>query len=471
MIAQPIALTMAIFGAATTLQTGSRAGAFSLALGGILLAGISASGWLKTESRQGSVKLNSLTRSRLLPIGLTAILSLFLAFALNSHLKRALFDADIEKIYDSIELAKATLNFPWLGTGRGASATISSYYVEKNLLFFKYIESFPLSWCLEWGLFAGLYACVSFILVLLPQRLQLRRSWLAISLWVGLCVLLLQNLFDIALELYAPTALLVTSIGYLLGRRAASTGATRFEQRIQNQKLIPILMLMIGSTMGLTGLLEKPDLRGLRASLFQRVKDLKNPNDSTHSAPMLLKDIAQAARTYPAERRFLVLAALTQHQISGAKKDADFHYLSELLRRSPDFAQAHLLTGHLLASQGATEQALLEFKKAYVSQPATAYVIARYALKLTQSYELLQQTIPNHLDGANLAAALAKSAPASNGPLKLRLLKKAHELNPQNEPYRINYALLNAQQFIQLGEEHFNSPEGNAIPVLLLLSV
>ncbi|MFS8067907.1 MAG: O-antigen ligase family protein, partial [Byssovorax sp.] len=179
------------------VTSASRAGVFALPLGVLALALIT--------RRQTGAGTAGRSLSIWIMVGAAAAGGTVLA-ALGGTRSTwtELYARDLSKI-EMLLWAKPLLrDHPFFGIGRGAFESVFPVYrlVPGNLVF-THAENFPAQWASEWGVPVTLAAFVAFGLAFSPKRLGVDRSAVAAGAWMGVAVLLLQNMFDLALEVPA----------------------------------------------------------------------------------------------------------------------------------------------------------------------------------------------------------------------------------------------------------------------------
>src|SRR5882724_4401501 len=88
------------------------------------------------------------------------------------------------------------------GVGRGSFESVFPAYrsVPGNVVF-THAENFPAQWLAEWGFPVALLAMVGFAWCMRPRATGIHRNTPAASVAVGIAIVLLQNLFDLGMEI------------------------------------------------------------------------------------------------------------------------------------------------------------------------------------------------------------------------------------------------------------------------------
>jgi hypothetical protein len=133
-----------------------------------------------------------------------------------------LYSKDFQKLEMMLRVKPLVADYAWLGIGRGAFESVFPAYrtVPGNIVF-THAESFPAQWLSEWGVPAGALGMIAFAFAFTPARVGALRSAVAAGVWAGTFALLVQNLFDLGLEIPGVT------IGLSMAPwRSARSGAT-----------------------------------------------------------------------------------------------------------------------------------------------------------------------------------------------------------------------------------------------------
>src|SRR5262249_42314295 len=111
-----------------------------------------------------------------------------------------LYQKDLSKL-EMVSWARPLLrDHPWFGVGRGAFESVFPVYrLSPGNLVYTHAENFPVQWAAEWGIPVALAALVALGWAFAPARLGVTRSAASAGGWVGVLILLLQNMVDLAL--------------------------------------------------------------------------------------------------------------------------------------------------------------------------------------------------------------------------------------------------------------------------------
>lgn len=381
----------------------SRGGLLVLPLGLALFA-------LLSWRRRGRRRLGGRERSRAVwllgaAIGGGALLA---ALAATDHTLTEIADDNLDKL----SLFRATLPLladHWLfGIGRGAFETVFPAYREApGNIVFTHAENFVIQWAAEWGIPVAALALGALGVALRPGKIALRGSTAAVGAWVGCVVLLAQNLFDLGLEVPGVTIALTATLGALWGeahperRRhevpAEEPGAARW-------RALGLPACAAASGLALVALMARfgardvdHDRRALRA--------LSDAGAVSGAGWERFRGELRAAMLrHPAEPYFPLLGAVVASQ---GRSESPLPWLQRTLERSRRHGRAHLLLAEVLASRGATEQALLSLRLAVEDDPRVTSTAAGLALQWTRRWEDLLRAVPEGAAGAEMLERLA----------------------------------------------------------------
>jgi Flp pilus assembly protein TadD len=379
---------------------------------------------------------------RLLALGLVAggaAASAGLALRFESW--HRLEDASLEKL-NLLEwgsrLARAQGS---LGIGRGAFGSVSFAYAgEGRNVAYDHAENVLVQWASEWGLPVTLLALLALGYALWPlaRRSSLRSPTGRCGL-VGCCVLLLQNLIDLGLEIPAVAAALACALGGLAGtlQRPASSQGTQPSSALALAPSSRVLLLgslltsvaLVAALLGGSELLPR-----LRQQLYAQL----GRSAQGRPSPEFWTELRKAMLAFPADPYFPLLgssAALSAH------KNA-LPWITRALERSPQHAESHLQLARILKARGATDQALVALRHALELDAGQAKPALNLLLSWELSPTLLRQAVPAGAAGAPLARLLALRSedPAT----RLQWLEEAVAREPADaeSQYRLALELL-----------------------------
>ncbi|MGK4001917.1 O-antigen ligase family protein [Sorangium sp. So ce1036] len=381
----------------------SRGGLLVLPLGLALFA-------LYSWRRRGRRRLGGRERRRAawllgVAIGGGALLA---ALAATNHTLTEIADDNLDKL----SLFHSTLPLladHWLlGIGRGAFETVfPAYRRAPGNIVFTHAENFVIQWAAEWGIPAAALALGALGVAFRPGKIALRGSTAAVGAWVGCVVLLAQNLFDLGLEVPGVTIALTATLGSLWGeahperrRREAPAeepGAARW-------RALGLPACAAASGLALVALMVRfgardvdHDRRALRA-----LSDADAASGAGWGA--FRGELRAAMLRHPAEPYFPLLGAVVAMK---GRSESPIPWLQRTLERSRRHGRAHLLLAEVLASRGATEQALLSLRLAVEDDPRVTSAAARLALQWARRWEELVRAVPEGEAGAEMLERMA----------------------------------------------------------------
>ena len=401
-----IALGITSVGAVAVIAA-SRGGVLALLLGLVLLALLLAFG------DHGSTGSNLPKRNAaLLLAGSVGGGALFAALGSTRETWSELYDKNLLKVR-MLAWAKPMIADYWsLGVGRGAFESVfPAYRIYSEHLTFTHAENFPAQWMAEWGLPVALVALASFAWFLRPAAIGLRRSIFAAGVAVGIASLLLQNLFDLGLEVSSICIALAMAFGSIWGGWEGSAKVRRLVDTETAGRPVyagwPIVLaigaIVLLATIPLQSL---HDVAQDRDDLHDRFRSWIAQRTSS-GKESLLADLRDAMKLHPAEPYFPLLAAETMW-LGGARENP-LPALARSLERASQNGRGHLLLAEILAATGARSQARLELRLAVVDEPALAGPAAQLAVRSGTTAQELLETVPHGQQGVGLLDALYAS--------------------------------------------------------------
>lgn len=322
------------------------------------------------------------------------------------------------------------------GIGRGAFASVFSAYQEpgKNMMF-EHAENFPIQWAAEWGVPVTALALLGIVWCLRPlfssrsHKSPLRRCAL-----VGVGVLLLQNLADLALEIPAVVALLCCVLGAVVGtaQRESETNGGQTDDVVGGHILLASSALtFVCSGLALAFGSESP--ARLRHDLFDEL--------ATHpGAPSAAfwKDLELAVRAFPAEPYFPLLGS----SAALAAGTNPLPWIARALERNPGSAPTQLQLARILRARGATSQALGALRTAIELDPSLVASVPILAHEWRLDIADFEGAVPLGKQGAPLLMLLADRT--QDRTRRLQLLETALTRDPgaTDVHYRIAWELL-----------------------------
>lgn len=391
---------------AVLITSGSRGGVIALLFGLIAMAILQRrSGERSGRSGEGAPRVPRAVWLLGVAAGGGALLA---ALGGTQSVWAELYDQNYQKVEMLRWTAPMIRDYTWLGIGRGAFESVfPAYKITPGNIVYTHAENFPLQWASEWGAPVAILALVAFGRAFSPSNLGARRSSVAAGAWIGLAVLLLQNLFDLALEIPAVGIAICTALGALWGdarRRKLPRQDSRGPGAEGPSSPSPVLRARVAASITtVVGVLAvaaaliagRRDLAGDRDALraAYAVADLRRPEERAR----LRGELRGAILRRPADPYFPLLGALLAWR--GRDQEA-IPWLQRTLEREPMSGRAHLLLADVLEGRGAKSQALLELRLAVESDPALFAPAAQTAVRWTRSYEELLRAVPAGRTGA-----------------------------------------------------------------------
>ncbi|XXX75072.1 O-antigen ligase family protein [Sorangium sp. So ce134] len=297
----------------------------------------------------------------------------------------------------------------WLfGVGRGAFETVfPAYRQSPGNIVFTHAENFVIQWAAEWGIPAAAAALVALGIAFRPGKLALRGSTAALGAWVGCAVLLVQNLFDLGLEVPGVTIALTATLGSLWGeahRERPRRDAPADEPASAGWRPWREAACAAAAGVALVALMTRfgfrdvdHDRRALRA--------LSDAGAASGAGwPRFRDELRAAMLRHPAEPYFPLLGAVTALQ---GRTESPIPWLQRTLERSRRHGRAHLLLAEVLASRGAKEQALLSLRLAVEDDPDVVGAAAGLARQWTQRWDELLRAVPDGKAGVEMLERMA----------------------------------------------------------------
>lgn len=389
-LARPLALCLPVLGVGVLL-TGSRAATVSITLGLVVFA------VLLVAQRPGARPGLALT------LGGTALVVLALGVAgAGERTWEVLGNASLAaKARVWVWALPLVRDFPWFGVGRGAFETAFLPYrqpIERNLTtVYAQAENFPLQWVTDWGIPIGLAALVAFgVLGVRPLR-RARRNPLAAGLVVGLLALLLQNLADLALELFAVGAAALVA---LAGADDAldEPNARSFRTALPGVVAVAVWALIVS----VSGARPVHVDRRLAAARYAALGPSRAAADEFDAF------LAGLMRRHPGEAYFPLIGAAEAARVG---RDP-LPWLGRALERSPLDGNAHLMLADALAQRGARVQSLLHSRLAALYDGVLRErALAQIAARVRSAAELEDAFPPDMPGSALLEEVCDKLAP------------------------------------------------------------
>ena len=319
-----------------------------------------------------------------------------------------LYAKDVSKI-EMLLWAKPLLrDHPFFGIGRGAFESVFPVYrlVPGNLVF-THAENFPAQWASEWGIPVTLAAFVAFGWAFAPKQLGVGRSAVAAGAWMGVAVLLLQNMFDLALEVPAIVIAAATILGSLRG-----DGRRRHIPRTANDTAsprdwsLPAAVAVAVSGLALVAFASHyraTDVASDRAALraaYEAEGNLQYPEEVAR-----VRNLVRATMLrHPAEPYFPLIGALVAVR---ARDASPMPWLQHTLERGQVNGRAHLLLAEFLGGHSAKKQALFELRLSVENDSGLAGPAAKTLVRWTREYDEIMTAVPAGLMGVRMLDQVA----------------------------------------------------------------
>jgi len=430
---------------AVSVLAASRGGVLGLGLGVLLFAALV---WVsRSGNHQDGKAVQRGVRRRTVMAGIVAMGGgvLLAIVGGNEATWNELWDSNAEKLRFaewSIPLVK---DFPLFGAGRGAFESVfPAYRPATGNVAYASPENFVIQWIIEWGAPAAGIAMVVLINSYRRARAENPASTVRTGAWVGIGVLLLQNLVDLALEVPAIVILTCAVLGSLYRepgralvapskREAEEPGAPRRHRRIAFPRLGRRALAFAISTGGVLAIGSAAAYghypldaeRGHLQAFYQGMR----PDDPAALATFKQK-LRQAVLRHPAEPYFPLLGAIATNR---TQADNPMPWIAMALERDPVNGRAHFVLAEILAKKGSTLQALMELRLAAEHEPGLVWVTAQPALRLTQDADMLERAVPDGPKGAMALLALSSAASGSDRhELRFKLLRRALARDPHS---------------------------------------
>jgi tetratricopeptide (TPR) repeat protein len=337
-----------------------------------------------------------------------------------------LYDKNLEKLGMITSTKSLISDHLWLGIGRGAFESVfPAYRAGAGNIVFTHAENFPAQWMSEWGVPVGLAAMCAFAWFFRPSGMGLRRSSIAAGAWIGVFIVLVQNLLDLGLELPALSIAVAAALGSIWGdhkrRGVPRIGTVQIRWRDATPAL-KTLVICVGLVL-LTAVLATS-----RVGIYEVSRD----KDELHQTFSQLdvgdlagvrrfrEDLKEAILRHPAEPYFPLLGA---NAANSAKDISPLPWITRTLERASVNGYAHLLLADILASKRVSSQALMELRFAANDDPGLSPLTATRALSLTRDFDELMRSVPA---GSKGVPALENLARQLNRPADEDLRERIH---------------------------------------------
>jgi hypothetical protein len=426
---------------AVSVLAASRAGVLGLGLGVMLFAALV---WVAGSDRRERAKLRG-DGTRLFNTLGPAIVALGggLLLAVTGASEATwteLWDSNVEKLRVAAWSAPLIRHFPLFGVGRGAfESAFPAYRPASGNVVYAYPENFVVQWIAEWGIPVALLAVVAIIALYRSRPPSDMPDKVRIGAWVGMGVLLLQNLVDLALEVPAIVILACAVLGSLYAtgsippgsrpsdpRSSGTSGTVRRVRRWllgRGRRRLPAFAFFgLGSVAFVLAMPSRGRSVSDERSELHAVYERTSSWDQGAFEGFKQKLRAAMVR-HPAEPYFPLIGAIAAYRTKGINP---MPWIAAALERDPSSGRAHLVLADILGSKRAVSQALMELRLAVEGEPNLNWAAGQSAVHLTHDVELLERAAPDGAGGAPVLLGIASAAGGNdNHCLRMTLLNHA----------------------------------------------
>jgi tetratricopeptide (TPR) repeat protein len=378
------------------VRSASRAGVAVLPIGVVALAIL-----VRAARNRGGARSASRTPEWVLG-AIIAGGTLFAVLGATPAVWSELFNKNLAKL-DIVRWARPLVHdYAWLGVGRGAFESVFSAYRSDpgQHVIFTHIENFPAQWAAEWGLPVTVIALGALGWMFRPGKMGVLESAVFAGPWIGVAVLLAQNLLDLGLEIPGVSIAAAMTLGSIWGdprrrrgRHTPSRIATALGLRSRVWLAAPCALGLAAIVLSVRS--GAHDVGGDRAALraaYERLEPSDRPGVLAFRG-----ELRAAMLRHPADYYFPLLGA---SQAWRSRAESPIPWLQRSLERAPINGRAHLLLGEVLMSRGAKRQALFELRLAAEHDVATLARAAELAASWTSDFDELLLAVPVGVRGA-----------------------------------------------------------------------
>jgi tetratricopeptide (TPR) repeat protein len=352
-----------------------------------------------------------------------------------------LYDKNLEKLAMISWTKPLIRDHPWFGIGRGAFESVFPLYrAYIGNMVFTHAENFPAQWISEWGIPVALAAMGALGWIFRPGSMGVRRSSICAGAWIGVFILLAQNMLDLALEVPAVSIAMAGTLGSIWGdyKRRRTTRVSGWSMRWHDSTQaaaagMVVTGLLVGVAVFATTKTGVREVGRDKDELYERLLHLETKDRLAVAA--FRKDLKEAMLRHPAEPYLPLLGAITARSVRDMNP---MPWIQRTLERSAVNGPAHILLADILAGHQATSQALMELRLAVNDDPGFATIAAAKASALTHDFDELMRSVPAGTVGVVALESLASrmSAPGETS-LRERLEREALARDPNRpEPHR-----------------------------------
>ncbi|MBI4706275.1 MAG: lipid A core--O-antigen ligase [Deltaproteobacteria bacterium] len=373
------------------VTTGSRGGVALLPVGVLVLAVI-----VTLSRRRRGHSSSSVRRARLVMVLAVAFGVVLALLGGTSGTWKEIFDENLDKLGMLLWVRPLVSEFRWLGVGRGAFESVFPAFQQgtgtgAGSIVYTHAENFPAQWLAEWGVPVTAVALVALCWLFRPGRLGVGRSAVAAGAWLGVLLVLVQNMVDLGLEIPGLCVGVAVVLGSLWGDQSrvltpkgASLRSARVARWIGVAALAGALAVAAAARTGLD------DLGADRARVKQSLLEQPRPRSALERR-RIRAALRAAMQRHPAEPYFPLMGALLAWQ---EHDQSPMPWLQRALERSLRNGKAHLLLAQVLHEHGAKRQALMELRLAVQNDSGLVGPAAALGVAWTRETEGLLLTVP-----------------------------------------------------------------------------
>ena len=410
---RPIAASVALVLAATSVWQGSRGGVGAFALGCVLAVVLGVYTKRRFESGRATVAILAVC---------TTAAAVMVSLSLSDLARDRLVSRELVKVAvakTSLQLITAS---PWFGVGRGGFESVYSSVREgASYVTFTHPEDIVIQWFVEWGVPVSVAGALLVGWALRPQLL-LRAVRPAVGAWVAVVITVLHDLVDFHLEVPGVVALLIPCVAIVVRTRSSSSSRDAPNPRETFSWARPAAVAVVVGTLTAIGFASSEVNHSLaeeRRTLSAMAVDTTVSRDQFH-------DVARASMLrYPSEP-FLPLMVAVRAQVSG--EGSVVPGVARALERSPRFGRAHFVLARSLRANHAA-QARLEYRLAYEYDEELRAQTVKEVGRLIDDSQTALELVPGGESGVEmleaLVDALARRLPSSAAILDAEILRRS----------------------------------------------
>jgi tetratricopeptide (TPR) repeat protein len=394
---------------ATEVWLASRGGVSTMALGMLLIAGLSL----------GSRRSGSWVRKGALS-GTCAIVGVGLLVLAGSEKYSGLADRDTSKLGVIARCFTSMLPaYPIFGAGRGAfESTFQEFREGTGFVLFTHPENIVAQWTVEWGAPVAAAGLIVVAIALRPKTL-FARAHRPIGAWCAILVALLHNLVDFSLEIPGVVVTIAACAACIVGGTSGVSSRTRGMRAWATR---PKRVALVGAVAATGGILLALDTQGhdVFEDRARLLASAQSGQDLEH-----FHDLARAALlAHPAEPYFSYVAA---GRAQATESESPLPWVAHTLERAPLYPPAHVLLARWLRRRSPSH-ARVEYR-INAAQSAEGMVPFDEIASLVGSFDDAMELIPDGVKGTRMLATIADHVgdrlPATQVRLDAELLRRA----------------------------------------------